>query len=233
MAYNTIMKLKLISKRNEAGNAKTFVFEPEKSIKWLAGQFMHYGLPKPDEVTDTMERFFTISSAPYTGTPQITTRISNSAFKQALDDLEIGDTIEATPPEGDFVWQDSDKPIIFIAGGIGVTPFHSILAERAHNGQPLNVTLIYGNRDEQIIFKKELDALAKTHPEFKIKYIIGHPLDFEKLTEAAPDLANSLIYISGAEPMVEEIGHSLDEKLKIADSQLKQDFFPGYNYKDF
>lgn len=227
------MKLKLIAKRPEAGNAKSFVFEPEKPIKWVAGQYMHYGLPKPDRVDDTMERYFTISSAPHTGTPQITTRVSNSAFKQALDKLEIGDTIDARPPEGDFVWQDSERPIVFLAGGIGVTPFHSIIADRAHNNQPLNLTLVYANRNEEIIFKQELDELAKTHPEFKLHYIIGHPLDLNEITKVVPNLGDCLIYISGAEPMVEEISKRLDEELKIADSQLKQDFFPGYNYDSF
>lgn len=227
------MKLKLISKHSEAGNAKTFVFEPEKPLKWQAGQFMHYGLPKHANVNDTMQRFFTISSAPHTGTPQITTRVTKSAFKQALDTLKIGDNIEATPPEGDFVWEQSERPIVFIAGGIGVTPFHSIIVDRAYKGLPLDLTLVYGNRNDDIIFKDELDQLAKTHPEFKLKYIVGHPLDLNAIIKAAPNLADSLIYVSGAEPMVEDISKALDEKLKIASSQLKQDFFPGYNYETF
>jgi ferredoxin-NADP reductase len=227
------MKLKLISKHDEAGNAKTFVFEPEQPLTWTAGQFMHYGLQKPDGVEDTMERFFTISSAPFTGKPQITTRISRSPFKQALNKLEISDTIEATPPEGDFVWEDSERPIVFLAGGIGVTPFHSIIAERAHKGQRLDLTLIYANRDEEIIFKEELDAIAKAHPEFKLKYVLGHPLDIGKVLQAAPNISDSLIYISGAEGMVEDISRKLDEEAKITNDQLRQDFFPGYNYESF
>lgn len=227
------MKLKLIAKRLEAGNAKSFVFEPEKPLRWEAGQYMHYGLPKPDRVDDTMERYFTISSAPFTGTPQITTRVSHSPFKQALDKLEIGDTIDARPPEGDFVWQDGERPIVFLAGGIGVTPFHSIITERAHRGQSLGLTLVYANRNEEIIFKEEFDQIAKEHPEFKLHYVVGHPLDLNRVINVVPNLSDCLIYISGAETMVEDISRKLDEDLKIADSQLKQDFFPGYNYDSF
>ncbi len=233
LCYNTDMKLKLIAVKPETGNVKTFVFEPEKPVKWIAGQFMHYGLPKPDDVDDTMERYFTISSAPHTGTPQITTRISRTPFKQALKALKIGDTIDAREPEGDFIWEDHDRPMVFIAGGIGITPFHSILAERAHSGKSMNVTLVYANRNQDIIFKEELDALDKAYKDFKIKYIIGHPLDIKAVVKAVPHLEDCMVYLSGAEPMVEEISELLDKEVGLSKSQLKQDFFPGYNYDTF
>lgn len=227
------MKLKLLSTHREAGNAKTFVFKPEQPLTWQAGQFMHYHLPKPEGSTDTMKRFFTIASPPHTGTPQITTRISDSQFKQALNVLKVGDSIQATEPEGDFVWQNSDRPIVFIAGGIGVTPFHSILLERQHIELPLNATLIYANRDSQIVFKDQLDALAKSHPEFKVKYIIGEPLTADLLIKTMPGLIDCLVYLSGAEPMVEAIGDELRAKYHLVDEQFKQDFFPGYTEKTF
>lgn len=231
ISYNTNMNLQLIRTHKEAGNATSFVFQPEKPLTWQAGQFMHYSLPKPVGSKDDMKRFFTISSPPHTGTPQITTRITESDFKQALNSLRVGDSIEATDPEGDFVWQDSAKPVVFVAGGIGVTPFHSILLDRAQKGMPLSVTLLYANRDDQIVFKEELEALAKNHSELKIIYIIGKPLTATTIIEAIPNAYGSLIYLSGAEPMVETIGDEL--KAKMPEDQLKQDFFPGYTAQTF
>jgi ferredoxin-NADP reductase len=166
------MKLKLIGTKPEAGNVKSFIWQPEQPVEWIAGQFMHYSLKMPDGSIN--KHYFTVSSPPHTGTPQISTRISESDFKQTLNSLKIGDFIEATPPDGDFVWEDSDKPILFIAGGIGVTPFHSILLDRDHNNLPLNLTLVYASRDDKIVFKEEFDALAKKHSELTIKYIVGH-----------------------------------------------------------
>lgn len=227
------MKLKLISKKREVGNVKTFVFEPEQPLVWVAGQFMHYTLPKLKGATDNMKRFFTISSPPHTGKPQISTRVTESAFKQALNAMKVGDFIEATEPEGDFVWQDSDKPIVFIAGGIGVTPFHSILLDRDYHSLPLNLTLIYASRDDKIVFKEEFDALAQKYPELKIKYIVGESLTADLLVEAEPNLKGSLVYLSGAEPMVEAIGDELRAKHGLTDDQFKQDFFPGYTEQTF
>lgn len=135
-------------------------------------------------------------------------------------------------PDGDFVWEDSGKPLVFIAGGIGVTPFYSILKQRVHDGQPLNVTLIYASRTPEVPFKNEFDEWAAKDSAFTVKYAVGVPLKPENMLELAPALTTSLTYISGPEPMVEDLGDGLIAH-GVPKEQLKQDFFPNYTESNF
>jgi ferredoxin-NADP reductase len=224
------LKVSLERKYTEAGNAVTFILKPEKPVNWIAGQYTRYQL-KTERGLE--EHFFTIASAPYEKHFQITTRISDSTFKQALNNLNPGDTITAFDPEGDFIWQETDHNRVFVAGGIGVTPFHSIIKDRDHNGDPIPVTLLYANRNDDIPFKAEVDRWRAEHPEFNVAYVIGEQLSAKLIAEHLPKLKNSLVYISGAEPMVEAIGNGLRNIYKLPDAQIIQDFFPGYTDKTF
>ncbi len=75
----------------------------------------------------------------------LTTRFApkSSSFKKALKNLRRGDAVEAHDLEGDFVMDDSKKTFVFIAGGIGITPFRAILLDLDYNKKPLNVQLLY------------------------------------------------------------------------------------------
>jgi ferredoxin-NADP reductase len=225
------MKLKLVNIRQETKDVKSFIFEPENSITWVAGQFMQYTLPhkNPDDRKD--QRWFTISSAPYTKKPQITTRLNpdkGSSFKSALQDLKIGDEIEVDAPEGDFVVEDPARNFVFVAGGIGVTPFHSILAEAQYGGQNLNVHMLYGNKSEDIPFKEEFEKMEAQNPNFKVEYIIDpDKISIEKIQDAMDLVENPLLYISGPEPMVESLVKQLGGK-GIEENNIKTDYFPGY-----
>jgi ferredoxin-NADP reductase len=224
------MKVIFKKKFAEGGNAVSFILEPEKPVNWEAGQYISYEIPGLPPSND--ERTFTISSAPYEKHFQITTRITDSTFKQQLNNLKPGTELEADQVGGDFTWVDTNRPIIFVAGGIGVTPYHSILKQRAHDNKPLTATLLYANRDDNLVFKAELDKLAATHPEFGIHYVIGEQLNAQKMRKLAPQLNESLIYLSGPESMVDSFEEQLSA-LGIPKDQLKQDWFPGYTVKTY
>lgn len=224
------MILTFQKKFTEAGNAVSFIFEPQQPVEWQAGQYMTLTLPDMPPVNN--ERTFTISSAPYEKHLQVTTRITESAFKQRLNQLQPGDEVEADQFGGDFVWQDRSEQMVFVAGGIGITPFHSILLERHHANKPLNVTLLYSNRDDSIPFKAVFDKLSKEHPEFHIHYVIGEQLDFSKMHELVPGIQDSYVYLSGPEPMVDALEEMLT-KNGMNKKQLKQDWFPGYTQTNF
>jgi len=221
-------KLKLIATRPEAGNIKTFVFETG-GLEWLAGQNQAYILPQAGKTEAENERWFTISSPPALGTINISTRISDSAFKQALNALQPGDSIERHSINGDFTWEDeSDTPVVLVAGGIGVTPFHSILLERHAVGKSLNATMLHFNRDDQIPFQVEFEQLLEQHPELTILYVTG-PVTAEKILELAPQVKEQVAYLSGPEAMVMAVG----AELKKRGVTPKQDEFPGYDEKNF
>ena len=231
--HNLAMGLELKEKENLVDNVWAFRFEPITPFTWVAGQFIRVELPHDNPDAEGTKRWFTVSSAPYEGIVQITTRVTDSTFKQALAALPIGDRLPLLEkPDGDFVWEDSDKPLVFVAGGIGVTPFRSILKQRTHDHQPLNVTLIYGNRTDAIVFKDEFDRYAAEDSEFNVHYVTGGPLTTAKLAELVPNLNFSLVYVSGPEPMVEALGDQL-KAARLPEAQLKQDFFPNYTEANY
>lgn len=224
------MILKLIDKKKISGNIISFIFKPGKKLRWKAGQYLIYSLPhEPRDLRGKM-RFFTISSAPYEKNPVITTKIGNmsSTFKKTLDKLKIGMEIEAKGPDGDFVIGDLDKNYIFIAGGIGITPFISIIRELDFRKKPINVTLLYENKTKDITFKDELDKIADLHPEFKLRYLISSVrINQEYLKNIIGDFRDYIFYVSGPDPMVEATVKLLKD-LDTPEENIKEDYFSGY-----
>lgn len=225
------MKLKLLSKRGETDGIKTFVFEPETPILWKAGQYLIYSLPHKNEDLRGKMRFFTISSAPFEKKPSITTRISKkpSSFKKALDNLKIGDTIFAKGPDGDFIVDNVKNKHIFIAGGIGITPFISIIKQLNNDNNLINATLLYANKNQDIPFKNELEKIANAHSEFKIRYFINpERIDDNSLKNLIKNFKKPVFYVSGPDPMVEQTEKTL-ESLGVKKEHLRQDYFSGYD----
>ena len=227
----SLVKLKLIARKAESPGVESFIFKPDEPLTWKAGQFLHYVLnhaPTDDRGSD---RWFTIASAPFERHVMITTRFAGkhgSTFKKALKALRPGDAIEVSDLDGDFIMSDARKEYVFIAGGIGITPFRSILKQAEHEKKSLRVNLIYANRKNVAAYKKEFDAMAKRNPHLKIHYLF-HPQRIDKNTvkELVPDLKTPLFYVSGPEPMVESIGKML-QQIGVPKKRIKQDWFPGY-----
>lgn len=226
------MSLTLIEKAHETADIWTFRFRHDEPLVWEAGQYVQVEIPHDNPDDKGTKRWFTNAAAPYEGVLQITTRITATTFKQALSHLEPGDRITLRQyPEGDFTWVETDVPVIFVAGGIGVTPFHSILKQRLHDGEALDVTLIYGSRSQGVAFGDELTLWEEADHSLRVHRVVGEPLTVEVLTDLVPDLLKSLVYVSGPEPMVEALGGAL-RAAGLPNPQLKEDSFPGYDADD-
>lgn len=225
------MKLTLAERKEEAGDIISFFFLPDAPLTWQAGQFLHYVLPHQNPDDRGIERWFTIASSPHEGRVQVTTRFTRekgSSFKRALRELAVGATIEADRPEGDFVITDPNQASVFIAGGVGITPYRAILLDLAHRGLPIHVTLLYGNRSDEFVFSGELDAITRTHQTFKVHYFIGPAkMDKTSIRNLIPNLEQPIFYTSGPEPMVETVETMLAE-MGVPDEHSKRDYFPGY-----
>lgn len=227
------MVLTLSNKEHLVDNVWALRFQSSEPLTWTAGQYVRVELPHDNPDDEGTKRWFTNSAAPYEGILQITTRVTGSTFKQALAGLSEGDELQLLDnPDGDFVWQDSDLPIVFVAGGIGVTPFYSILKQRVHDGLPLNVTLVYGARTEDVPFKDELAEWTAQDESFTVKYAVGEPLTAEKLAGLQPNINQSLVYLSGPEPMVEALGTDLQAH-GLPEAQFKRDEFPNYTEQNY
>lgn len=225
------MKLKLQSKVQEVPGVMSFWWEMETPITWKPGQFLRYKLLHDNPDGRGVNRFFTIASAPHEGKIRLTTRLAGescSSFKKSLVNLPEGTEIEVTGPSGDFTIEDPNLEYVFIAGGIGITPFRSILTHHHHQKIPLKVTLLYSNRNQDIVFKEELEQISQQNPNLKIHYIIDpQRIDEEVIKTHVPNLQTPIFYVSGPEPMVEGISQML-RGLGVKDEHIKQDFFPGY-----
>lgn len=225
--------LRLKEKEHLTDNIWAFRFTVDQELSWTPGQFIRIEILHDNPDSEGTKRWFTISSTPHDGFIQITTRVTDTTFKQALGALDMGDTVQLIEqPDGDFIWQESDEPLVFVAGGIGITPFYSMLKARGHSRWPVSATLIYNGRTDDLPFKAEFEAASKRHSEFTVHYVIGEPLSAKKLTELVPNINASQVYISGPEPMVEALGKEL-EASGLPSDNLHQDFFPNYSEENY
>lgn len=221
------MKLTLIEKKKLTPEVFSFVFKTEEKIKWKAGQYLIYTLPHKNMDLRGKMRFFTISASPFQKFPSISTKIvkESSSFKKALNKLKIGDEISAKGPDGDFVIKNPNKKYVFIAGGIGITPFASIIRQLNFEKKKINVTLLYSGKTNDLPFKKDFEQIGKSHKEFKIEYFIGERIDEKMLSKFIK--GKYVFFVSGPDPMVEEM-EKLLFKLGIKKENFKDDYFSGY-----
>ncbi len=225
------MELTLVEKKQETPGTVSFFFKPSSPVLWTAGQFLIYSIDHKNPDVRGKMRFFSISSAPFEENIAITTKIdgkSPSSFKKALNEMPVGGKIEAKGPDGNFVIQDVHREYVFIAGGIGITPFRSIIASLNQKQLVMNITLLYSNKNEDVLFKDELEKIKKGHPELKIHYFISpNRIDKSAVKKFIPHLNKPLYYISGPNNMVEDL-LSILKSLGVEEKKIKLDYFHGY-----
>lgn len=235
------MKLILINKKQEARDTYTFTFKPEERISWQAGQYIYITLPKlnyEDERGDT--RHFTFANSPTENNLiQITTRIrSQSGYKKTLNELRIGSSVEGKGPNGLFIFDEKvsqkSKNNIFLAGGIGITPFRSIIKYNIDKSLHSPMHLIYSNSNDEFIFKAELDKWVKENDWLKIDYYnsseFGHINKLkilELIRNSKLEIRNSTLWVVGPPSFVSAIEDVL-EKLGIEEKNIKTEKFTGY-----
>lgn len=232
------MRAKLVKKTTEAKGTKSFFFVPEKPLKFLPGQYVYLTLGKllfPDVRGAT--RHFTISSSPTEKDHmRITTRVRDeSGFKQTLDSLKIGETVEIEGPNGTLILDENeaDKNHIFLAGGIGITPFISFVEYSLNKKLKIQAHLIYSNSEaDQITFKKEIDKAAKSLKSFKVTYIVSSRdgrLDDRKLKDLTLGEADSetIWWVIGPPAYIDAMEMIL-EKMGIPSGKIRSEKFTGY-----
>jgi ferredoxin-NADP reductase len=135
------------------------------------------------------------------------------------------------------VYAEPERPAVFIAGGIGITPFRAILVDLASRPRASDITLLYANAGPNIPFRGLFDDLAAKHPWLKIAYTLSHPdpswrgavgrIDERFISAHAPLAREPLFYVAGPTPMVEATAATLGT-VGVAAASIKRDFFPGY-----
>lgn len=225
------MQAELIEKIIEAKDVVSFIFKPAEGLEWKAGQFIYYRLPHERPDNRGIVRHFTISSAPYEENIRLTTKFTEnrgSSFKKMLIGLEPGDKLEMFAQEGSFTIDDTGAKYVFIAGGIGITPFRAILLDLAYKKKINDIILFYGTGETTIVFRDLLEDVRADNPGLAIEYVFSpKKIDYKMLEQQVSDLDERLFFISGPMMMVKKIKDSVIEK-GIEDHKIKTDYFSGY-----
>lgn len=241
------MKLKFIHKEKIASDSWELMFEKPDGFVYEPGQYLELKLEHPNHDDRGDTRWFTLSSAPTEGDLMVTTRLvdKHSTYKEALFGLEPGDSVDVKGPMGKFLLpENSNQAIVWIAGGIGVTPFRSQLKFLLDNQSKRNITLIYSNRTKADICFAELWSEAEdAMPNFKLVNTLVDEvppdwqgekgmIDEAMIKRAVGSVNGKEFYISGPEPMVEGFKPKLIE-MGVQEKDIHQDWFPNYTEKFF
>jgi len=226
---------------DEAQDTKAFVFEAEGLTEVRAGQYLIVRLEVPEDPRRG-SRSFTMANAPTEDAVLIVTRIRpESPFKRALAALEPGARIAAKGPFGKFTLHEGPEPALFLGGGIGVTPFRSMLKDAIDVGRRTPVTLLTSDRvPEAIVFRREFDAWASEHPWLRLVRTITRPaqargpwegrlgpIDADTLRETVPDLASRIAYVCGPPRFVDSMVGLLGS-LGVPSDRVRTERFIGY-----
>lgn len=225
-----------------AEGTRMFVFDRPAEYEYKAGQYcaMKLGaLVEADPKGPT--RSFSFSSSPFEEHLTFSMRSGESGFKKTMWQLKPGDTVEITKAVGFFTEPaENEKPIVFLVGGIGITPARSILREAAHRGSERSYTLFYANRFlKDAPFHEELAQLDRSMPHFRYVKVLSRSQDVcagegdergyicgELLKKYVDDVPGALYYMVGSPDFIRAMESVLQE-LGVSQEQQHKDPFTG------
>lgn len=222
-AFGTLLRLKAI--RQLSPDIYEVSFDRPAALRFTPGQYAEFTLPHVHADNRGNRRTFSITSPTAASEVRFAFRLSEkgSSFKAALSKAVAGSTIRIGHVAGDFTLpHDERKPLLFIAGGIGVTPFHSMVGSLT--GTRDIVMLYLASDPESFVYKADFDQAA-VHG-VKTLYLPGR-LTPELLQEKVPDFKQRLSYISGPDGMVRSYKQML-LTLGAKRTAIKSDYFAGY-----
>ena len=223
-------RLELLRHQEVATGVTEFEFQPKHRFAYAPGQYMEFTLPHGRSDSRGVRRYFTIASSPTEETVKLGVKFyeSGSSFKRALALLTPNQSVMVGQLAGDFTLpKNSAEKLVFIAGGIGVTPFRSMLKYLSDKQEMRNITLIYVNKQPEDVAYREV---FETTPGLKTVYVYTAAgqgrLSEAMIQEEVPDLKERTAYVSGPQAMVTATDRIL-QNLGVSRSRIKKDFFPG------
>jgi ferredoxin-NADP reductase len=217
----------------------TFDLQGEE-VDFRPGQYFWVELlDSPYEDERGLRRHITVVTSPTErGVLGLCTRLRDTAFKRTLAELEVGDEVEVEPPKGEWALPPDTSPsYVFVAGGIGITPYYSMLRYFADTGEPYRATLVYSNRDrESAPFLDELREYERTLPNFALVLTMTDDpgwegetryIDAEMLRDHLGELGSHTFLVTGPPPMVESVAEKL-AAAGVPEEQVLPERFSGY-----
>ena len=235
--------VKLVEREEVAEGTMAFHFEKPVGFNFKAGQFISLTLIDPPETdAEGNTRIFSIASAPYEGGLMIVTRMRNTAFKRTMKALPLGVEVQMQGPFGTLTLDnETTRPAALIAGGIGITPFRSIVFQASHSRAAHRIFLFYSNRrPEDAAFINELQALEKANSNYKlvatmtgdgesVKRWRGERgvIDKVMLEKVIKQVTEPKYYVAGPPSMVSSMKRLL-QSLGAESDQIHVEQFAGY-----
>lgn len=218
-----------------------FIFS-KPNFSFTPGQYMEWTLGHEKTDDRGNRRYFTLASSPTENNVRIGVKFypESSSYKKGLFNLPIGAKIVAGQLSGDFTLpKDKNKKLVFVAGGIGITPFRSIIKYLLDTNQKRDIVMIYSNKEEQEIAYSTLFDKAKIIG-LKIYYTLtnlnkipqgwqglqGH-VSADQIRQIIPDYMERIFYLSGPHAMVKGFEKELSE-MGVNKKKIKVDYFPGF-----
>lgn len=222
-AYGAMLKLKAI--RPLSTNIFELVFARPSQFAFTAGQYVELTLPHEHTDSRGNRRTFSLVSTPQESDIRITLKRYNpgSSFKKAMLTLKPNDRVRAAHVAGNFTLpRNSQLPLLFIAGGIGITPFHSMIGALRDSR---NIVLLYfANSEQEFIYADDFQRAEARG--VRTQYLLGR-LTPDNLQEFVPDFSERVIYLSGPDPMVRSYVRLLTD-LGVVRRHIHTDYFTGY-----
>ncbi|MEK7554752.1 MAG: FAD-dependent oxidoreductase [Patescibacteria group bacterium] len=225
------MRLPILKRRNIAHETIELMIDLRGSdFLFRPGQYVHIIIPDPKHRDDQGNaRDFSIVSAPSDREKLVIAfRNSQSAFKRNLSDLPLGTELEVEGPYGGFTLpKKSDRPLVFVAGGIGITPFMSMIRHTAEEELPHRIVLLYANSNaERVAYLSELGELAGMNPNFTFAEHRGH-VTSAAVVDAAGEFPSPRFFIAGPPAMVTGVRATLVNAAFSEDDVIFEEFI-GY-----
>ncbi len=227
----------------EGTDIMTFRFAKKEYPDYRPGQFAFFPLDNVKDVKGPV-RHFSLASSPTEDELIISTRIRDTAYKQALSLLAPGAQVKVSKPQGNFTLHDDRRPAVLLSGGIGVTPFRSMIKYATDKRLSTRIVMFDSNRNAQnILYKNEFDSWARENKNLKVVYTITDDepkkadwagergrIDKEMVTRhlTSEDRSSATFYICGPPGMLEAMQKLLRTELQIPQERVKVEEFTGY-----
>jgi ferredoxin-NADP reductase len=235
------LRLRLKSVSHLSSDTGEFTFESDKRISYKPGQYMEWTLAHLNADSRSVRRYFTLASSPTEKDIKIGVKFyaPASSFKQKLSSMKAGELILAAQLAGDFTMpRNKNKKLVFIAGGIGATPFRSMVQYMLDKREKRDVTILYSNRIpadtayKDIFDRAKAELGIKTVYAFTDKNLVLPPgslasIDAAAIAQEVPDYEERTFYLSGPQGMVHAFKDMLIS-MGVGRSNIKTDYFPGF-----
>lgn len=217
-------------------------FEKPAGFGFKAGQAIDLVLGDPQGSAQAGRHTFSLVSAPFQAELVVATRLRDSAFKRTLNSLPIGAPARIEGPFGSLTLPSNPaRPAVLIAGGIGITPFISMLRQAANDASTQRLLLVYSNRrPEDAAFLPELRELEQRNKSFRLVATMTQTsassrpwtgetarIDADLLRRVTSDLSRPIYYVVGPPAMVEAVRAALS-RVGADDGDIRSEAFYGY-----